>query len=89
MKQRLASLDFLIKLVMDASLRSARQAPHCTINQVGFETSDFLLYLLLFIKFSRNNFDYFPVNKDSNFQDYLLEEMWNTTAAFNEESDIT
>ena len=38
---------------------------------------------------SRNNFDYFPTNKDSNFQDYLLEEMWNTTAAFNEELDIT
>ena len=88
MKQRLASLDFLIKLVMDANLRSAKQAPHCIINQVGFETLDFLLDLLLFIK-SRNNFDYFPTNKDSNFQDYLLEEMWNTTAAFNEELDIT
>ena len=84
MKQRLASLDYLIKLVMVANLRSAKQAPHCIINQVGFETLDFLLYLK-----SRNNFDYFPTNKDSNFQDYLLEEMWNTTAAFNEESDIT
>ena len=39
--------------------------------------------------FHYNNFKYFPTNKDSNFQDYLLEEMWNTTAAFNEELDIT
>ena len=38
---------------------------------------------------ARNNIGYFPTNKDSNFQDYLLEEMWNTTAAFNEELDIT
>ena len=41
------------------------------------------------IHWARNNIGYFPTNKDSNFQDYLLEEMWNTTAAFNEELDIT